>query len=107
MKTFVFSSSAIVYGDPASLPIREDFPRSANNPYGRSKLIIEDILADLYHAEPDWRIARLRYFNPVPFRPSPSRRYRTMLGRSYPRQPIARLESTRGLEAMCANAWRW
>lgn len=64
-KTIVFSSSATVYGDPASVPIREDFPRSAANPYGRSKLIIEDILADLYHAEPDWRIARLRYFNPV------------------------------------------
>ncbi len=65
VKTFVFSSSATVYGDPASVPIREDFPRSATNPYGRSKLIIEDILADLHHAEPDWRIARLRYFNPV------------------------------------------
>ena len=65
VKTFVFSSSATVYGDPASVPIREDFPRSATNPYGRSKLIIEDILADLHQAEPDWRIARLRYFNPV------------------------------------------
>ncbi|MEK7875577.1 MAG: UDP-glucose 4-epimerase GalE [Pseudomonadota bacterium] len=65
VKTLVFSSSATVYGDPASVPIREEFPRSATNPYGRSKVIIEDILADLYHAEPDWRIARLRYFNPV------------------------------------------
>ena len=65
VKTFVFSSSATVYGDPAIVPIREDFPRSATNPYGRGKLIIEDILADLHHAEPDWRIARLRYFNPV------------------------------------------
>ena len=65
VKTFVFSSSATVYGDPASVPIREDFPRSATNPYGRSKLIIEDVLADLHHADPDWRIARLRYFNPV------------------------------------------
>ena len=65
VRTLVFSSSATVYGDPARVPIREDFPRSATNPYGRSKLIIEDILADLYHAEPDWRIARLRYFNPV------------------------------------------
>jgi UDP-glucose 4-epimerase len=63
--TMVFSSSATVYGDPASVPIREDFPRSSTNPYGRSKLIIEDILADLYGAEPGWRIARLRYFNPV------------------------------------------
>jgi UDP-glucose 4-epimerase len=65
VKTLVFSSSATVYGDPASVPIREDFPRSATNPYGRSKLMIEDILADLHRAEPDWRIALLRYFNPV------------------------------------------
>ena len=65
VRTLVFSSSAAVYGDPASVPVREDFPRSATNPYGRSKLIIEDILADLRHAEPGWRIARLRYFNPV------------------------------------------
>lgn len=65
VKTLVFSSSATVYGDPASVPILESFPRSATNPYGRSKLIIEDVLADLHRAEPDWRIARLRYFNPV------------------------------------------
>jgi len=65
VKTLVFSSSATVYGEPASVPIREDFPRSASNPYGRSKLIVEDILADLHAAEPVWRIARLRYFNPV------------------------------------------
>jgi UDP-glucose 4-epimerase len=65
VNTFVFSSSATVYGDPAELPIREDFPRSATNPYGRSKLIVEDVLADLQAVEPDWRIARLRYFNPV------------------------------------------
>ena len=54
-----------MYGDPASVPIREDFPRSASNPYGRSKLMIEDILADLHRAEPGWDVARLRYFNPV------------------------------------------
>lgn len=65
VRTLVFSSSATVYGDPASVPIREDFPRSATNAYGRSKLMIEDILADLHLAEPGWRIARLRYFNPV------------------------------------------
>jgi UDP-glucose 4-epimerase len=65
VRTIVFSSSATVYGDPASVPIREDFPRSATNPYGRSKLMIEDILADLHRAEPGWNIARLRYFNPV------------------------------------------
>jgi UDP-glucose 4-epimerase len=65
VKTLIFSSSATVYGDPASVPISEDFPRSATNPYGASKLMIEDILADLCAAEADWRIARLRYFNPV------------------------------------------
>lgn len=64
-KSLVFSSSATVYGDPASVPIREDFPLSATNPYGRSKLMIEEILRDLAKAEPDWRIALLRYFNPV------------------------------------------
>jgi len=52
VKTFVFSSSATVYGDPAGVPIREDFPRSATHPYGRGKLMIEDILADLHRAEP-------------------------------------------------------
>ncbi len=61
----VFSSSATVYGDPATLPIREDFPRSATNPYGRSKLIIEEILEDLQLAEPQWSMTLLRYFNPV------------------------------------------
>lgn len=65
VKTLVFSSSATVYGDPASVPVREDFPRSATNPYGQSKLIIEHILADVFSSEPDWRLARLRYFNPV------------------------------------------
>ena len=65
VKTLIFSSSATVYGDPESVPIREDFPRSATNPYGASKLMIEDILADLSKADPEWRIGRLRYFNPV------------------------------------------
>ncbi|MYN10094.1 UDP-glucose 4-epimerase GalE [Pseudoduganella aquatica] len=65
VRTLVFSSSATVYGDPASVPITEDFPLSATNPYGRSKLIIEDMLRDLCHAEPQWRVALLRYFNPV------------------------------------------
>ena len=65
VKTIVFSSSATVYGDPDSVPVTESFPRSFTNPYGASKLMIEDILADLYQAEPGWRIARLRYFNPV------------------------------------------
>lgn len=65
VKTFVFSSSATVYADPDGEPMREDSLRAATSPYGRSKLIIEDILADLKHADSDWRIARLRYFNPV------------------------------------------
>ena len=65
VKALIFSSSATVYGDPASVPIGEDFPRSATNPYGASKLKVEDILADLVKSDPDWRIARLRYFNPV------------------------------------------
>ena len=61
----VFSSSATVYGDPASVPIREDFPTSATNPYGRTKLMIEEILRDLAASDPAWRIVLLRYFNPV------------------------------------------
>ena len=65
VKTLVFSSSATVYGDPASVPIREDFPLSATNPYGRSKLMIEEMLRDLYRSDEAWRIALLRYFNPV------------------------------------------
>jgi UDP-glucose 4-epimerase len=65
VKTLIFSSSATVYGDPQSVPIGEDFPRSATNPYGASKLMIEDMLADLSRSDPQWRIARLRYFNPV------------------------------------------
>ena len=65
VKSLVFSSSATVYGDPATVPIREDFPLSATNPYGRSKLHIEEMLRDLSRAAPQWRIALLRYFNPV------------------------------------------
>ena len=66
VRSMVFSSSATVYGDPASLPIREDFPLSATNPYGQTKLMMEQVLADTSASEPgQWRIARLRYFNPV------------------------------------------
>ena len=65
VKRFVFSSSATVYGEPESLPIREDFPLSAANPYGRSKLVIEEMLRDLQLSDPGWDIAILRYFNPV------------------------------------------
>ncbi len=61
----VFSSSATVYGDPATVPIREDFPTAATNPYGRSKLMIEEILKDLSASNPHWGIVLLRYFNPV------------------------------------------
>lgn len=64
-RRLVFSSSATVYGDPASVPILEHFPLTATNPYGRSKLMIEDLLRDLYQADARWSIALLRYFNPV------------------------------------------
>ena len=65
VKTLVFSSSATVYGDPQRLPLTEDHPLSATNPYGRSKLMIEDILRDLYRSDPSWRLGLLRYFNPA------------------------------------------
>ena len=66
VRTIVFSSSATVYGDPASVPIREDFPvGGTTNPYGTSKLFIEKILQDLAISDPQWRVALLRYFNPV------------------------------------------
>ncbi|MDR9418935.1 UDP-glucose 4-epimerase GalE [Gracilimonas sp.] len=65
IKNIVFSSSATVYGDPHKVPITEEFPLSATNPYGRTKLFIEYILKDLYVADDSWNIALLRYFNPV------------------------------------------
>jgi len=65
VRSLVFSSSATVYGEPQYLPLTEDHPLSATNPYGRSKLFIEDMLRDLYRSDPAWRIAVLRYFNPV------------------------------------------
>lgn len=65
VKTLVFSSSATVYGDPHTVPITECFPLRPTNPYGRTKLMIEEILNDLQQADSSWRIALLRYFNPV------------------------------------------
>lgn len=65
VKDFVFSSSATVYGQPESVPIKEDFPLSATNPYGYTKLMIEQMLQDVYKANPSMNIAILRYFNPV------------------------------------------
>ncbi len=65
VRNIVFSSSATVYGDPATVPITEAFPLSATNPYGRSKLMIEEILRDLHVSDASWNIALLRYFNPV------------------------------------------
>jgi len=65
VRTLVFSSSATVYGDPHTVPIQEDFPLSATNPYGRSKLMIEEVLRDVVRSDPAWRVALLRYFNPV------------------------------------------
>lgn len=65
VKTLVFSSSATVYGDPTSVPITEEFPLKTTNPYGQSKLMVEDILRDLYKSDGSWNVALLRYFNPV------------------------------------------
>lgn len=65
VKTIVFSSSATVYGEPEKVPITEDFPTHAYNPYGRTKLFIEEILKDLYVSDNDWNVILLRYFNPV------------------------------------------
>jgi UDP-glucose 4-epimerase len=65
VRNIVFSSSATVYGDPQTLPIREDFPLCATNPYGNTKLFIEKILHDYFHADHRWNMAILRYFNPV------------------------------------------
>jgi len=65
VKRIVFSSSATVYGNPASVPISEDFPLSTTNPYGSTKLMIENILRDAYTSDPEWSIALLRYFNPI------------------------------------------
>ncbi len=70
VKKIVFSSSACVYGDPPTVPIREDFPVSPTNPYGRTKLMIEEILADARVADPALQVAILRYFNPVGAHPS-------------------------------------
>lgn len=65
VKKMVFSSSATVYGYPETVPINEDFPLDATNPYGRSKLMLEQILEDLYISDKEWSISLLRYFNPV------------------------------------------
>ena len=70
VKKIVFSSSATVYGSPASLPIREDFPLSTTNPYGSTKLMIEMILKDLCVPDKEWSVALLRYFNPIGAHPS-------------------------------------
>lgn len=65
IRNIVFSSSATVYGDPATVPIKEDFPLSVTNPYGRTKLMLEEILGDFYRADSEWNTIILRYFNPV------------------------------------------
>ncbi len=65
VKTLIFSSSATVYGNPQHLPLTEDHPLSTTNPYGQTKLVIEEMLRDLYRSEPSWRFSILRYFNPV------------------------------------------
>ena len=65
VKNLVFSSSATVYGDPHRVPVTEDFPLQATNPYGRTKWMIEEILKDIQISDPAWNIVMLRYFNPV------------------------------------------
>ena len=65
VQNFVFSSSATVYGDPHTVPILEDFPLSATNPYGRTKLMLEEILTDIHKADSEWNVVLLRYFNPI------------------------------------------
>ena len=70
VRTLLFSSSATVYGAATPSPLAEEAPRAATNPYGRTKLVIEDMLADLAASDPRWRIAALRYFNPVGAHPS-------------------------------------
>ncbi|XP_057966840.1 UDP-glucose 4-epimerase GEPI48-like [Malania oleifera] len=69
-KKLVFSSSATVYGWPKEVPCTEDFPLQATNPYGRTKLFIEEICRDIFHSDPEWKIILLRYFNPVGAHPS-------------------------------------
>ncbi|GFK30119.1 UDP-glucose 4-epimerase [Streptococcus canis] len=64
-KNIIFSSSATVYGDPHKVPITEDFPLSVTNPYGRTKLMVEEILKDVYESDKSWNIVILRYFNPI------------------------------------------
>lgn len=70
IKNIVFSSSATVYGDPETVPIREDFPLHPTNPYGRTKYMIEEILKDLYNSDKSWKIILLRYFNPIGAHPT-------------------------------------
>ncbi|WP_313606346.1 UDP-glucose 4-epimerase GalE [Comamonas jiangduensis] len=70
VKTLVFSSSATVYGAPQYLPLDEQHRTAVTNPYGRSKLFVEEILADLHYANPEWSVAVLRYFNPIGAHPS-------------------------------------
>jgi len=70
VKNLIFSSTAAVYGEPAEVPIREDFPVAPLNPYGRSKLMSEEILRDLYRSDESWNVVLLRYFNPVGAHPS-------------------------------------
>ncbi|MGN0409545.1 MAG: UDP-glucose 4-epimerase GalE [Candidatus Fimousia sp.] len=65
VKNIVFSSSATVYGSPKTVPILEDFPLSVTNPYGRTKLMLEEILQDFHTADPEWNVILLRYFNPI------------------------------------------
>src|SRR5690554_1797149 len=70
VRTFVFSSSATVYGQPERLPLTEDHPRRATNPYGNTKIVVEDLMESICSSENHWKMARLRYFNPVGSHPT-------------------------------------
>ena len=70
-KNFIFSSSATVYGDPAMIPITEECPKGyCTNPYGQTKWMLEEVLKDVHHADPEWNVVLLRYFNPIGAHPS-------------------------------------
>lgn len=97
VKSLVFSSSAAVYGEPKALPLTEDHPLTPTSPYGRTKLVVENVLRDLYQSDPTWRIAVLRYFNPAGAHAS------GLIGES-PRHLASSLMSIIAQVAMCQRA---
>lgn len=103
VNNFVFSSSATVYGNPASVPIREDFPLSTTNPYGTTKLMIERILKDYAHANPDFNPIILRYFNPVG---AHQERHHRRRPERHPEQPCAVYHAGGGGQAALPRRFR-